>query len=79
MREHVSLKCMVELVVTPFMLEAHSPQRAVGRVAAPEPSSAGRWGLEPWDAWQCWSPPQWGGRIQSRGAHGRARALLGRV
>jgi hypothetical protein len=48
---------------------------AVGHMAAPEPSRAGRQGLEPWATWQQWSHPEQGGGIWCHGTHGSAGAL----
>jgi hypothetical protein len=73
--EHASLKCTVEPAATSFMLEARAPQRALGRVAAPDPSSAGRRGPELWDTWQRRIPPLWGGGVWSRGTCGSTKAL----
>jgi hypothetical protein len=43
---------------------------AIGHVAAPEPTSVGRWGPEPYDTWQHRSPPQPSHRTRdSVGAH----------
>jgi hypothetical protein len=61
-----------------FILEVCGPQRVVGHVAAPEPSQAGRQSLVLWDTWQCRSPPEQGGRIQSRGKHDSVGAHLSR-
>jgi hypothetical protein len=45
---------------------------AAGHVAAPEPTSAGRQGPEPYDIWQRQSPSQSGGEVQRHRAHGNA-------
>jgi hypothetical protein len=57
-----------------FILKVCGPQRAVEHVAASEPSQVGKRGPVPWDTWQHWSPPEQGGRIQSRETHGSPRA-----
>jgi hypothetical protein len=62
--------------VTSFILEARGPQSAVRHVAAPEPFSARRRGLELWNTWWRQSPPQLGGGVWSCGTHGSIRALL---
>jgi hypothetical protein len=49
---------------------------AVGHVAAPEPTSAERRGLEPEDTWQHRSPPQLGGEVQCCWTRGSAGAHL---
>jgi hypothetical protein len=49
---------------------------AVGHVAAPEPTSAGRQGPEPEDTWQGQGPPQPRGEVQSHRTHGSAGAHL---
>jgi hypothetical protein len=46
-----------------LMLELHGPQGTVRHMAAREPTSAGRRGLEPEDTWQYQSPPQPGGEV----------------
>jgi hypothetical protein len=52
----------------PFcIIKAHNPLRVTGHMTAPEPSRAGRRSLEPCDMWQHQSPPEQGGRVQSRG------------
>jgi hypothetical protein len=48
-----------------FIPEAHDPQRAMGHVAAPGPSRAGRRGPELRGTWQHRSPPEKGGEFQS--------------
>jgi hypothetical protein len=50
--------------------------RAIGHVAALEPTSAGRQGLELQDMWQHRSSPQYGGGVQGHMARGSARAHL---
>jgi hypothetical protein len=47
-------------------------------MAAPEPSRAGRQGLEPCDTWQHRSPPKQGGGIRSRVTCGSTEALSSR-
>jgi hypothetical protein len=59
-----------------YMLEACGPQGAVGHVAALEPTSARRRGLEPWGVWQYRSPPQLGGEVQSHRTRGSDGAHL---
>jgi hypothetical protein len=76
--ERMCLKCTTGPTTTFFTLEAHSPQRAMGHVAALEPSSAGSRGPKPREAWQHRSPPQRGGGVQSCRTHGNTGALLGR-
>jgi hypothetical protein len=44
--------------------------RATGHVATPEPTSAGRGGLELHDTLQRQSPPRQGGEVQSYKTHG---------
>jgi hypothetical protein len=61
-----------------FILEACAPQKAVGRVVAPEPSPTGRWGPESWDTRQCRSPPQQRGEARSYRTCDSIGALLGR-
>jgi hypothetical protein len=50
--------------------------RAEGHVAAPEPISTGRRGLELRDTWLCQSPPRQGGGVQSHVSRGSAGAHL---
>jgi hypothetical protein len=50
----------------------------MGYVVAPESSQVGRQDPEPWDLWQCRSPPKQGGRIQSHGTQGGTRAIPSR-
>jgi hypothetical protein len=52
--------------------------RAMGHVAAPEPTSAGRWGSELRDTWQRWSSPQQGGEVWGSRTRGCVGAHLGR-
>jgi hypothetical protein len=52
---------------------------AVGHVAAPEPTSVGMRGPEPYDMWQHRSPPQSIGEVWSHRTHGSTGAHLGRV
>jgi hypothetical protein len=56
------------------MLVAHDPQGVTGYVAASEPSSTGRRGLEPYDTWQRRSSPQLGGEVESHRTHGSTGA-----
>jgi hypothetical protein len=49
---------------------------AIGHVAAPEPSSAGRRGPELLDTWRRRSPPEQGGGVWSYRTHGGSGALL---
>jgi hypothetical protein len=51
---------------------------ATGDIAAPEPSSVGRRGLEPQDTWRHRSPSQQGGRVQSYGTRGNIEILINR-
>jgi hypothetical protein len=57
-----------------FIPVVHSPLGTVGYVAAPELSSLGGEAT-----WQCQSPPQQGGEVQSEGTRGSAGAHLGMV
>jgi hypothetical protein len=57
-----------------FISETHGPQRVVRHEAAPEPTPVGRQDPEPWDTWQCRSPPWLGGEARRYRTCGRARA-----
>jgi hypothetical protein len=50
----------------------------VGHVMTSELSPVGRQGLEPRDAWQHRSPPQWGDRVRSHMMCGTVEAHLNR-
>jgi hypothetical protein len=49
---------------------------AIGHVETLEPTSAGRWGPEPLNTWQCRSPLRQGDRVQRHRTCGSARAYL---
>jgi hypothetical protein len=52
--------------------------KAVGRVAAPEPSRARRWDPKPQNTWQLRNPPEQGGGVQSHRTCGGSGALPSR-
>jgi hypothetical protein len=58
-------------------LEEAEP-RAMGHVAAPEPTSAGRRDPEMRDTWQCWRSRQQGGEVLGHGTCGNTVSHLGR-
>jgi hypothetical protein len=76
--ERAYLKCTAGPTSTFFTLDACSPQRDVGHVATPEPSSAVRRGPEPQDTWQHRSPARQRGEVWGCKTHGSTGALLGR-
>jgi hypothetical protein len=48
----------------------------MGQVVAPEPTSAGKRGLELRNMWQCWSSTQQGGEALGHMTHGSTGAYL---